>query len=178
MVSIEVIAILLSGISISASLFYYANVLQNANKTRQAALFMDLYRTYRDPVFRKQYNDILSWRYVDFNDFWNKYGEQNNPDAWVTYQTVASYFNGIGVLLKQGLIEINMIEELLAPTVYMAWMRMGPVAKGFKELSATKSFRALQDDVEGYGRPKNLRPWSGFEYLNDELRKREAQNNP
>jgi len=35
MVSLEVIAIILSGISISAFLFYYANVLQNANKTRQ-----------------------------------------------------------------------------------------------------------------------------------------------
>ena len=47
MVSLEVVAILLSGISISASLFYYSSVLQNANKTqkqqlktRQAQLFM------------------------------------------------------------------------------------------------------------------------------------------
>ena len=83
--------------------------------------------------------------------------------------------NGIGVLLKQGLIDIEMIEELLAPTVFMAWMRMGPVAEGFRDLSASKSFRARADEVEGYGRPmdKDWIPWSGFKYLNDELRKRD-----
>jgi hypothetical protein len=177
MVSLEVIAILLSGIGISASLFYYSNVLQNANKTRQAQLFMDLYRTYRDPVFRKQYMDILNMKSTDFNDWWEKYGQENNVEAWTTYQTVASYFNGIGVLLKQGLIDIEMIEELLAPTVFMAWMRMGHVAEGFRDLSASKSFRALADDIEGNGRPKkkDWLPWSGFKYLNDELRKRDLQ---
>jgi hypothetical protein len=177
MVSLEVIAILLSGISISASLFYYSNVLQNANKTRQAQLFMDLYRTYRDPVFRKQYNEILNMRSTDFDDWWNKYGEQNNSEAWTTFQTVASYFNGIGVLLKQGLINIEMIEELLGPTVFMAWMRMSLVAENFKDLTAKRSFRVLVDDVEGYGRPKNKDwvPWSGFKYLYDELRKRDLE---
>jgi hypothetical protein len=177
MVSLEVIAILLSGIGISASLFYYANVLQNANKTRQAQLFMDLYRTYRDPFFRKQYQDILSQKWIDFNDFWEKYGEANNRDAWADWQTVASYFNGIGVLLKQGLIDIDMIDELLAPTVFMAWMRMGPIAEGFKELTKDEGFRARFNDVEGVGRVKNWVPWSGFKFLYDELKKKEAQTN-
>jgi hypothetical protein len=70
-----------------------------------------------------------------------------------------------------------MIEELLAPTVFMAWMRMGPIALGFKDLSASESFRALVDDVKGEGRPKdkNWIPYSGFKYLNDELRKRDLQ---
>jgi hypothetical protein len=178
MVSLEVVAILLSGISISASLFYYANVLQNANKTRQAQLFMDLYRTYRDPVFRKQYDEILNMRYIDFDDFWSKYGEQSNSEAWTTFQTVASYFNGIGVLLRQGLINIDMINELLAPTVFMAWMRMGPVTDGFRELTADPGFRESVGDVEGLGRPKDWTPWSGFKYLNDELRKKESQTRP
>ena len=55
MVSLEVVAILLSGISISASLFYYANVLQNANKTRQAQLYMGLLNTFRSARAQPQY---------------------------------------------------------------------------------------------------------------------------
>lgn len=175
---IEYLPFVLTGIGIIVSILYYTSVLRNANKTRQAQLFMDLYRTYRDPEFRRQYNEIMTQKWVDFDDFWEKYGGRNNPDAWTVWQTVASYFNGIGVLLRQGLVDINVIDELLAPTVFMIWVRMGPIAEGFKELSATESHRSQYNDLEGHGRPKNWSPWSGFKYLNDELKKREAQKNP
>jgi hypothetical protein len=174
---IEYLPLVLTGVGIIVSILYYTSVLRNANRTRQAQLFMDLYRTYRDPIFRKQYNDILHQKWSDFDDFWEKYGQKGDPDAWTDWQTVASYFNGIGVLLRQGLLNIEVIYELLAPTVFMAWMMMGPVAEGFKELSAKDSHRALYNDLEGVGRPKNWEPWSGFKYLNDELKKKEEQMN-
>jgi hypothetical protein len=69
MVSLEVIAILLSGISISASLFYYASVLQNQNKTRQTQMSMELYSAYRDPEFGKIWREVMDYKYTDFDDF-------------------------------------------------------------------------------------------------------------
>ena len=163
-------------LALAASITYYAMVLRNQNQTRQAQLFMELYKTYRDPVFREQFSEILLQEWRDFEDFWDKYGQQNNPEAWARWQTVVSYFQGIGVLLRQGMLDIKVIEELFAPTVFIAWVRMGPIVKGFKELSKTDSHRAQYNDLEGEGLPKKWDPWSGFEYLFNELKKRDRQN--
>ena len=76
----EYLPLVLTGIGIIASILYYASVLRNANKTRQAQLFMDLYRTYRDPEFRRQYYEILGQKWVDFEDFWEKAKNSSNVD--------------------------------------------------------------------------------------------------
>ena len=44
-----------------------------------------------------------------------------------------SYFYGIGVLLKQKLIDIVLVDELLVNIIFLSWARMGPILKGFKE---------------------------------------------
>ncbi len=81
-------------------------------ETRQAQLFMGLYETYRSPQFRKQWTTILNQEYTDFDDFWEKYGLENNPDAWANWQSVASFFHGMGILVKKGLVEPNLLDEL------------------------------------------------------------------
>ena len=80
MVSLEVIALVLTGLSITASIIYYANVLGNANKTqqmqletRQTQLFMNFYETYRSEEFRKQFGIIMRLEYSDYEDFMDKY---------------------------------------------------------------------------------------------------------
>jgi len=108
MIQIEYLPIVLTGLGLTASIIYYAIVLRNANKTqqlqletRQAQLFMTLYETYRSQEFRMQWTSILKQEYTDFEDFWNKYGLSNNPEAWANWQSVASFFHGIGILVKR-----------------------------------------------------------------------------
>ncbi len=86
MVSIEIIAILLSGISISASLFYYANILQNANKTqqmtlenRQAQLFMQLFYRVASEENRARSLQILQLEFTGYDDFEEKYNMDSYP---------------------------------------------------------------------------------------------------
>ena len=119
MVSLEVVAILLSGIGISASLFYYANVLQNANKTRQAQLFMNLYDTYHSFEFRKKWHDLMSREWTDDEDRRRKY-EQTSEDL-AAYTSMLSFFNGIGVLLHRKLIDIEMVDDLLSVNIRGFW---------------------------------------------------------
>jgi len=184
MASLEVVALVLTGLSITASIIYYANVLSNANKTqrmqletRQAQLFMGLYETYRSPEFRKQWTDILNQEYTGFNDFWEKYGLENNPEAWANWQSVASFFHGIGVLVKKGLIEPNLLDELISPNVFGAWIVMGPIVKEFQEwVERDGGVMSYQfHDYEKDGVSRIHKSWSGFEYLYDTLKKREEE---
>ena len=165
MVSLEVIAILLSGISISASLFYYANVLQNQNQTRQAQHFMDLYNVYRTTEFKNIYTDILfNWKWANYEDWWNKYGAENNPQAFSDWNSIAGYCDGIGVLLKKKFIDISMVDELLANTIIPLWEKMGPNIQQARA-NGKGNWQAPLPDLH-----------SNFEYLFEELVKyREKQ---
>ena len=182
MIQIEYLPIVLTGLGLTASIIYYAIVLRNANKTqqlqletRQAQLFMTLYETYRSQEFRMQWTSILKQEYTDFEDFWNKYGLSNNPEAWANWQSVASFFHGIGILVKKGLIEPSLLEELISPNVFMAWVVMGPVVKGFQMWVENSDVMLSFHDYEKEGLSRAYKSWSGFEYLYDLLKKREEE---
>jgi hypothetical protein len=95
MISLEVIAILLSGISISASLVYYSNVLANSNKTRKAQLFMSIYKITIDEEMNKKWYDAMEMSLKDFRD------------VRVTMHTLFQKYNGIGHLMMQELLDVD-----------------------------------------------------------------------
>jgi hypothetical protein len=178
--TLQTIGIMMTGISLTIAAAYYTLTLRNTQKTqqlqletRQAQLLSTLFETYRSQEFRNQWSSILNQVWTDFDDFWEKYGLENNPEEWSNWQAVASFFHGVGILLKKGLIEIGLLEELLAPVVFMAWVVMGPIIKGFEEYIERESVRTRFRDFERLGVSKRYKSWSGFEYLYNELRKRE-----
>ena len=127
MESFQLVAIVISILGLAASITYYSSVLQNQNKTRQAQLFMNLYGTYQTTEFKNIYTDILfHWEWENYEDWWGKYGADNNPKAFSDWNSIAGYCDGIGVLLKKNLVDIEMIDELLANTVISLWDKMGP----------------------------------------------------
>jgi hypothetical protein len=175
MVTIEQVIYVIPILGLTASIFYYAIVIRNQNKTRQAQLFMDIYETYRSPEFRRQWTLILQQEWTDIDDFMEKYGLDTNPEAWSDWMSVASFFHGIGILVKKGLLQPSLLDEFIAPNVFMAWILMGPIVKGFKEYVMNPSYRSRYRDIEGQGYSKIFDAWSGFEYLYDELKRREQQ---
>ncbi len=98
---IDSLPLVLTGLGLTASIVYYASILRNQNKTRQTQLFMNFYESYRSIEFRKQFGIVMRLEYTDYEDFMEKYGMKKNPDTWATWQFIASYFNGVGILLKK-----------------------------------------------------------------------------
>ena len=168
MVTLETVLDVIPLMSLVVVLAYYTLTIRNQNRTRQAQLLMNLYETYRSPEFRKNFQKVLDLEYNDFDDFWGKYGSQVNLEAWSNWQSVAAYFHGIGILLKEGLIDINLLDQLIVNVVLVSWLQMGPIVKGFREYTSGSDAR-----FEGRGSSKRHPHLSGFEYLYNELRKRE-----
>jgi len=171
-VSYQMMLSTLQTVALVVGISYYIMTLRNqqksqkhAEETRQAQLFMGFYETYRNREFKKQFNSSISQQPDDYNDWLKKYGPVNNPDAWADWQTVAAYFNGIGVLLKKGFIDISLVEELLVHSVAIAWVRMGPIIK------------ESRNDRETFSQSggTNIGFYHGFEYLYNELLKRDPQ---
>ena len=133
--TLQTIGILLTGISLSIAAIYYTITIRNQNRTSQAQLLMGLYESYRSTESRMQSLEIQSWEYKDMDDFFQKYGDSTNPEAWAIFESKAAFFNGVGILLKRDLIDIKLLDDLLTSTVNRHWNRlgMGPILVEWRE---------------------------------------------
>ena len=140
MVALEIVALVLTGLGLAASIIYYANILNNANKTRelqlksqelatetrQAQLFMQIYATYHSEEYIKAFEEIMRWEYTGYDDYMSKYGADVNPEAYLMYRKVFGYLEGIGVLVRRGLIDVSLVDDLMSGFVIGFWEKLGP----------------------------------------------------
>jgi hypothetical protein len=102
--------------------------------------------------------EIRSWEWDTPDEFYEKYGEKNNSEAWNTFLTIATFYNGLGVLLMKNLISIELVEELLSNAVFGAWNYMGVIVLDYR---GRQPRHIASRDI-----------FNGFEYLYNELAKR------
>jgi hypothetical protein len=98
----------------------------------------------------------------DYDDYVKKYGSSltRNPvfeDIW----KVAWFFNGIGVLLQSKLADIKLIDKLFGYMILGIWEGMEPIIMGMKKQMRPEA--------------REQRALEGFEYLYNELKKREQK---
>jgi len=101
-------------------------------ETRQAQLFMTIYDSFHHPEFFDRYTDFLSWHWDDYDDFMKRYGPKN-PKAWYGMGSVAAFFEGIGVLVHQKLIDVDLVAQLMARHVLLFWERIRPISEGMRK---------------------------------------------
>ena len=79
MASFEFVAIILTGLGLTASLVYYASVLRNTNKT-QMIFAIQGKRGTKEGLLR--YVNVLKLEWQNFDDFNQKYGFDKNPEKY------------------------------------------------------------------------------------------------
>ena len=158
MIQIEYLPIVLTGIGIIVSILYYASVLRNQNKTRQAQLFMQIYEKWYDPTFSRNTAELRSWEWEDVEEFDRKYGPDVNPEGYSKFLSYIRFFQGVGVLLQQGLIDVSLVGEMMPATVISAYQRYELILRDHR--SRNQETRRL---------------WEPVEYLYNEVLKYEEQ---
>ena len=140
-ISIQTLLTYLTLISVPVGVFYHIMTLRNTRKnqelqleTRQAQLFMDVYRDFKRPEIQKAFNNIVyDWEWDSIEEFTEKYGRSNNYEEFHKYMLVYSVYEGLGVLIYRNLIDVNMIEELMRSYVVSFWEKMAPVIYVWRE---------------------------------------------
>jgi hypothetical protein len=158
---IEYLPLVLTGIGLTASILYYAIILRNANKTqqmqletRQVQIFMTISETRSNPMFQKLiYKVTFIDKWKDLDDYFNRYGPENNLDAYSEHAYVWQLFDTIGFLLTKKIIDVSFLDDLLKTTVLAAWSKFEPIIK-------TNRKRANQPNL-----------WNQFEFLAVEIKK-------
>jgi hypothetical protein len=161
MVSIEQILYIVPILALTASILYYAINVRNANKTqqmqletRQVQMFMTISGVRSSPEFQKliyRVTFIDEWKNLD--DYFNRYGPENNLDAYSEHAYVWQLYDTIGFLLKKEVIDLSFLDDVLITTVLVGWKKFEPIIKANRQ-------RANQPDL-----------WNQFEYLAEEIMK-------
>ena len=139
---IEYLPLVLTGLGLAASIIYYANILNNANKTRelqlkaqkqaeetrQTQLYMRLWEKWDSDEFMQHIITINSWEFDTYEEFQEKYGY----DAFLPYGVVETFFEGIGVLVKRGLLDASIIADFMSSDLEYYWVKMKPVVDGVR----------------------------------------------
>ena len=158
MVDAQTISIVFAGLSIGLAAIYYMLTLRNSQKaqqlqleTRQAQLFMQIYYTWSSRENINVRRELRTWTWTDYDDFIKKYGEANNSEANTLFQELATWFEGIGVLIKRKLIDPAFVDDLMSGHTLWGWEKFGSFVRE----------RRVRDNLPYY--------YEFWEYLYDEV---------
>jgi len=117
------LSIIFAGLSIAASIVYYASVLRNQNKTRQAQLFTQIYSDMRKPESLRLLSKALQMNWDDYDDFQRKYNMIEHAEERMPYSYSSMFYQEMGVLAKENLIDISLIDQFLPDSFRMYWKK-------------------------------------------------------
>jgi len=154
---IEYLPLVLTGLGLTASIIYYANILSNANKTRelqlhaqeqaletrQAQMFMQIYNQCQDPTFTGAYNRITKTE-IKTLDQLEKLIE--NEQYYSDVNRVGMFYEGLGVLVKEGYVSIRLVALLMTGMTRRWWE--GHNKNIIEEARKKWNFRRLMSESE------------------------------
>ena len=135
-------------------IFYYVMTLRNAQKTRELSLkaqeqaletrkvqlFMHIYQDMNSTENLRMYNELIKMEWEDWDDFNRKYGSENNPENWVFRYSMWSRLNGVGLLVKAGLIDVDRVYDLMSWTILWQWEKWEDIISIIRGLYNNPSF--------------------------------------
>jgi hypothetical protein len=116
---------------------------QQALETRQAQLFMQVYGRWNSRELQKAYGLVrfqhsLEWSdYDSFREFVKMPVVKGVPwkyDVWSDYQLLITYLEGVGTLVKNEFIDVNLVNDLLADRITWYWEMFRVIAEGSRRI--------------------------------------------
>jgi hypothetical protein len=111
---------------------------------------MRLYSAFGGPEFLEAWEIMRKRDFTDYETYGKKYGLS-------AYMQVSTLFEGVGILLSRRLLDRDLADDLFSVPVRLAWERMKTL---------------IQEDRKQTNEP---RTWEWFEYLYNEMKKREQK---
>ena len=161
MVDVQTVSVTVASAGVFVAAVYYIFQIRLQTKMRKMELITKFSSTLNFTASEVWafWNIVMSSEFTDLDDYEKKYGsilDRSNPRNQA-FQAMLWYYDAVGLLLKEKLIDVKLVETILA--VKIAWNKMKPIVIGLREKSYFNVF-------------------CNFEYLYNELQKREQQLAP
>ncbi len=168
---IETIGFILTGLGLTASIVYYANTLQNANKTRQTQVLQRSLEHLSNRDTNLDWWTVFELEWKDYDDLRAKYGPSSDMETWAMINTVWNEMNGIGYLVKRGVIDIESVYDFGGGRPSYMYRKYKPV---FDEMRKRGNWNRFEAWDYLYGEMRRLSDERGDTFLG--IKSREKSN--
>jgi hypothetical protein len=150
---IDYLPLVLTGLGLAASMFYYARALYNANQTRKAQFILQITAWRQNPDGWKINHELSEMQWTDYEDFNKKYDAANNPEHAFRRNSFLYTLDTWGHLMKTANLDREMVYDIFGRGVVAIWDKFCPI---FMEMR-----------VSYFGNDDSY--MKGFEYLYNEM---------
>jgi hypothetical protein len=133
MADYQTISIVLTGIGMIIALTYYGLQIRNQNKTRQAQLFMEVYRDFKSKEVQSDWWYAMNAEWEDYDDYNRKYLSPENIEEGMRIGNFGAICEGLGVLVHRKLVDVKLVDELMRSYVISYWEKMAPLAPDIRK---------------------------------------------
>ncbi|MGD0805827.1 MAG: hypothetical protein ABSA11_17330 [Candidatus Bathyarchaeia archaeon] len=141
MVDAQTIGVLVTAASVTVAAVYYVLTLRTNQRnikttleTRQAQLFMNIYNTTYSKDWANVTDVIFTINMKNYQDWANL---RKDKEKWLAMSMVGQWLEGIGVLVREGLVNVRMVSELNSGLIKWYWEAFGD---GFIDVREKTSF--------------------------------------
>jgi len=161
MVEITEISAIVAAVGVVVGVIYYILEIRHQDKMRHLDLFMNLYSTWGSRDMLNAHRRFLVLKVESYDSFVKKHGPLTEPSQINTdIDRIGWFFNLMGFLVKEKIVHIKLVDELLGYWVIKNWETIKPLVYGWRRQ---------------YNIPESYH-W--FEYLYNEMQKREQLLQP
>lgn len=159
MVDLTEISAMVAAAGVLVGVVYYLLDVRNQAMIRKTELITRLYsHLYGSEDLQRARKKVNAITYKDYDDFVAKYGAPNSEEPVPVAISVLLYvFEEAGVLLSKKLVDADLIDQLMGESILSIWTNLRPL---------------IEEARKRLNRP---RVWTNFEYLYNEIKKREQQ---
>jgi len=161
MVVITEISAIVAAAGVLVGVVYYLLDVRNQAMIRKTALITNLYSTFGSEEHQRAGKKVMWITYKDYDDFVKKYGAPNSEEPVpMAIDKVLYFYEELGVLLSKKLVDISLVDQLMGYNIMIVRTNIMPI-------------------IEESRKRLNLpRVWTNFEYLYNEIKKREQKLQP
>ncbi len=148
-----------AAVGVLVGVVYYILDVHNQAMIRKTELVTRLYsHLYGSEALQRARKKVNAITYKNYDDFVEKYGAPNSEEPVpVAISTVLYVFEEAGVLLSKKLVDIDLIDQLMGEMILSTWTNLTPLI------------------TEARKRLNRPGVWTNFEYLYNEMQKREQR---
>ena len=122
--------------------------LRNIGKNRKLELLLKHTEMLHAGEMPIKYTDAIGQQFDTYEEWQEKYGPLANPEAYSSLMTLVGYTNTYGLILKEGLLEADLLYQLWTPTTALSvWHRAEPVIKAWREKYKDHNLYAPFEDL-------------------------------
>ena len=126
-------------------------------KTRKTEFYMSLYNKITERELLRDYVEVvLLWKWIDANDFFEKYGPEKNIHAFMQFTQVTSYLESMGLLAKEKMVDIDLVAILIGSTIQNFWEKYEPIIIEMRHRYNTPKIMPMTEYL--YEQVKMVRP--------------------